>query len=160
MTSPEQTNRAFLENLFALLAEEGWSTSFLAALADDVTFNAMGRSPIAGRYQGKENYKSEVLDKLHHRLATRPQIELQRILTEGDMACLQFKSRGGRGVNGADFSIDYSWLLRIAEDGIKEIWGYYDTGKMIDLFKDDSSTAPIPPLGPAAGERGHPVARS
>jgi hypothetical protein len=39
---------------------------FLAALRDDVVFNAMGRSLIAGHYKGKRVYIEEVLAKLAH----------------------------------------------------------------------------------------------
>ena len=41
---------------------------FSPALRDDVVFNAMGRCPIAGHYEGKRVYSEEVLAKLHDRL--------------------------------------------------------------------------------------------
>ena len=50
MISTER-NRALLTDLFAALGREGWGEVFLAALRDDVVFNAMGRSPIAGHYE-------------------------------------------------------------------------------------------------------------
>jgi ketosteroid isomerase-like protein len=46
-----ERNRALLTDLFAALGREGWGEVFLAALRDDVVFNAMGRSPIAGHYE-------------------------------------------------------------------------------------------------------------
>jgi hypothetical protein len=57
-----------LTDLLAALGREGWGQVFLAALRDDVVFNAMGRSPIAGHYEGKRVYSEEVLAKLHDRL--------------------------------------------------------------------------------------------
>jgi hypothetical protein len=32
--------------------------------------------------------------------------------------------------------MDYCWVFRLIDGAIDEIWGYYDTGKMIDLFGD------------------------
>lgn len=138
MTTMEAANRAFLTTLFEVLATEGWGQGFLDALRDDVVFNAMGSSPIAGRYEGKELYRTTVLNKLHGRLAIRPRLELLLIMVDGDMACARFQSRGGKGNNGADFSTDYCWVFKLKDQKIKEIWGYYDTGKMVDLFEEQN----------------------
>jgi hypothetical protein len=71
---------------------------------------------------------------LHDLLAIRPQLIFDAAIVENDMAAVRFHSVGGKGINGSDFSIDYFWMLKFKEDKIIEIWGYYDTGKMIDLF--------------------------
>lgn len=136
MTIVEKKNRAILERLFTVLEREGWGEGFLDALHDDVIFNPMGQSPLSGRYEGKKIYKTQVLDRLHGRLAKGPQLTPLLILTDGDMACVRFQSRGGKGQNGTDFSMDYCWVFHIVDEKIKEIWGYYDTGKMIALFQD------------------------
>jgi uncharacterized protein len=127
-------NRALLTDLFAALGREGWAEVFLAALRDDVVFNAMGRSPIAGHYEGKRVYREEVLIKLHDRLLVRPTLVVDQVIVDGDMASVRFHSTGAKGKNGADFSMDYCWVFRLIDGAIAEIWGYYDTGKMIDLF--------------------------
>jgi hypothetical protein len=129
-----ERNRALLTDLFAALGREGWGEVFLAAPRDDVVFNAMGRSPIAGHYEGKRVYSEEVLAKLHDRLLVRPTLVVDKIIVDDDMASVRFHSTGGNGKNGADFSMDYCWVFRLIDGAIAEIWGYYDTGKMIDLF--------------------------
>lgn len=75
-----------------------------------------------------------MLIRLHDLLATRPNLIFDAVIVENDMAAVRFHSVGGKGVNGADFSMDYCWMLKIKETKIIEIWGYYHTGKMIDLF--------------------------
>jgi hypothetical protein len=75
-----------------------------------------------------------VLAKLHDRLLVRPTLVVDKIIVDGDMASVRFHSTGGKGKNGADFSTDYCWVFRLIDGAIAEIWGYYDTGKMIDLF--------------------------
>ncbi|MEF2070337.1 nuclear transport factor 2 family protein [Consotaella aegiceratis] len=136
MSALEDRNRAVLDTLFGVLAWEGWGSGFLATLRDDVVFNAMGQSPISGRYEGKDIYRTQVLERLHERIAQSPKLTPISMLVDGEMACVRFQSRGGVGVNGADFSMDYCWVFHILDGGIKEIWGYYDTAKMIALFAD------------------------
>lgn len=135
MTTIDTRTRAFLEDLFVKLELEGYREAFLAALSDDVVFNAMGQSPIAGRYEGKEVYRRQALEKLHAQIAIPAKIKLHGILVDGEMACARFQSRGGKGVNGTDISMDYCWVFRIANEKVQEIWGYYDTGRMIALFE-------------------------
>lgn len=129
-----EQNRLFVEQLFETLSRDGWGQGFLDALDEDVVFNPMGQSPIAGRYEGKEVYARQVLRPLHDKLACRPKLVFDTAIVEDDMAAVRFHSVGGKGVNGADFSIDYFWMLKIRDAKIVEIWGYYDTGKMRDLF--------------------------
>jgi uncharacterized protein len=162
-----ERNRALLTDLFAALGREGWAEVFLAALRDDVVFNAMGRSPIAGHYEGKRVYSEEVLEKLHDRLLVRPTLVVDKIIVDGDMASVRFHSTGGKGKNGADFSMDYRWVFRLIDGAIAEIWGYYDTGKMIDLFGErplsvgtaEGDAAPHPSGRHPATDRGAAIAR-
>jgi hypothetical protein len=74
-----------LTDLFAMLGREGWGEVFLA-LRDDVVFNAMGRCPIAGHYEGKRVYSEEVLAKLHDRLLVRPTLVVDKIIVDGEVA--------------------------------------------------------------------------
>lgn len=134
MNELTEKNRLFVTQLFETLSKEGWGEGFLDALHEDVVFNPMGRSPISGRYEGKKVYDERVLIRLHDLLATRPSLIFDTAIVDNDMAAVRFHSVGGKGINGADFSMDYCWMLKIKETKIIEIWGYYDTGKMIDLF--------------------------
>ena len=38
------------------------------------------------------------------------------------------------GRNGADFSMQYCWLVKVDGDQIAEVIGFYDTKKMNDVF--------------------------
>jgi uncharacterized protein len=136
VTDTTETNRRFLRALFSTIASEGWADGFMAALHDDLVFNAMGTSPVAGRYQGKQVYRTQVLDRLHTRLASWPMPIVDTMIVDGNMASVQFHSEGGKGHNGADFNIQYCWVIRLDRERIAEIWGYYDSGKMVALFDD------------------------
>jgi hypothetical protein len=45
---------ALIQDLFANITREGWSTKFNDALADDLVWVATGSSPVAGTYEGKQ----------------------------------------------------------------------------------------------------------
>ena len=130
MASPTRT---FFTNLFASISTSGFREDFLIALSDDIVWTATGTSPLAGRYEGKREYITKVLDPLHARLEDSPRTELERMTVEGEWAAVQFRSKGARGRNGADFSMQYCWLMRVVDERITEVVGFYDQ-KMYDLF--------------------------
>jgi len=54
-------NTAFIQDLFASIAQEGWSTKFNDALADDLVWVATGSSPVAGTYKGNQVYLEKII---------------------------------------------------------------------------------------------------
>ena len=56
-------NTALIQDLFGSIAQEGWSTKFNDALADDLVWVATGSSPVAGTYEG---YDATTTDDLRH----------------------------------------------------------------------------------------------
>jgi ketosteroid isomerase-like protein len=125
---------ATLESVFSRISEHGFGQAFLDALADDLVFTATGSSPLAGRYTSKAEYQDRVLGRLHERLATPLRPAIEQMLVDGEWATVRFRTEGVRGHNGADFSMQYCWLLRVVDGRIVEIVGFYDTKKMVDLF--------------------------
>ena len=69
-------------------------------------------------------------------LASWPMPIVDTMIVDGNMASVQFHSEGGKGHNGADFNMQYCWVIRLDRERIAEIWGYYDSGKMVALFDD------------------------
>ncbi|WP_274911089.1 nuclear transport factor 2 family protein [Streptomyces sp. WZ-12] len=128
------TTRATLQDVFRTVSETGFGERFLDRLADDLVFTAAGTSPLAGRYTSKAEYSEKVLARLHERLATPIRPTVEQMLVDGEWAMVRFRSAGVHGHNGADFSMQYCWLIRVVDDRIVEITGFYDTKKMIDLF--------------------------
>ncbi|GAA1931008.1 nuclear transport factor 2 family protein [Streptantibioticus ferralitis] len=128
------STRAALDDVFSSVSESGFGKKFLDRLAPDLVFTATGTSPLAGRYTSKAEYSEKVLARLHERLATPIRPAIEQMLVDGEWATVRFRSEGVRGHNGADFSMQYCWLIRVIGDRIVEIIGFYDTKKMIDLF--------------------------
>jgi ketosteroid isomerase-like protein len=55
---------ALIQDLFANITREGWSTKFNDALADDLVWVATGSSPVAGTYEGKQVYLEKIIKRL------------------------------------------------------------------------------------------------
>ena len=129
------TTRAFVEDLFASIAKSGLGPRFLNSLSEDVVWTATGSSPLSGRFEGKKAYREDVLGKLTGKLERSPKPQVDRILVDGDWAAVHFHTSGARSVHGYDFSMQYCWLLKVQEEMIVEVVGFFDQKKVCDLFK-------------------------
>lgn len=135
-SSTTLSTRTFISTLFATVQEQGFGASFRDALSDDVIWTATGSSPVSGVYRGKEAYLRDVLSVLHERLETQRILpRLHRMIVEEEWASVYFESSGVRAKNGADFSMEYLWLIRVVEREIVEVVGFYDQKKMHDIFE-------------------------
>jgi uncharacterized protein len=56
------------------------------------------------------------------------------MIVEDEWASVFFESEDVRGKNGADFSMQYNWLIRVVGGRIVEVVGFYDQKKMHDVF--------------------------
>ena len=126
--------RTFIETLFSTIADQGFGHIFLDHLSDDVVWTATGSSPMRGRYEGKQNYREQVLDKLHEKLEHSPRPSIDQIIADRQWAAVHFHTSGARAYNGMDFSMEYCWLMKVEDDQIVEVVGFYDSKKMCDLF--------------------------
>ena len=59
---------------------------------------------------------------------------LWTILADGEWAVVQFRGVGGVGRNGADYTLEYCWVIRVVDDRVREVVGYYDQVKVAELF--------------------------
>jgi uncharacterized protein len=130
-TSPTRT---FITKVFKSAAAEGLGGSFLDHLADDVHWNATGSSPLSGVYTSKQLYQQDVLGRLKDKLEYVPRPEIDRILVDGDWATVLFHTTGAKAKNGIDFSMQYCWLLRVQNEKIVEVVGFFDQKKATEVF--------------------------
>ena len=127
--------REFVTGVFDNVSKTGFGSSFLDKISDDVIWTATGTSPMRGRYKGKVEYKEKVLDKLHERLEGFGLPSVDRIIVDGQWAAVNFHTTGAKAHSGLDFSMEYCWLMRVEDDRIVEVVGFYDSKKMCDLFE-------------------------
>jgi ketosteroid isomerase-like protein len=136
MTASEtEMNRAVLSRWFDRLTESGFdSRTFADGLADDIIWTATGHSPISGTYRGKADYLQNVYRPLDQRLKRWPRPQVLRLLVDGQFGIVEFAGVGGLGHNGTDYSMRYCWLMRFTDGKVQEVTGYYDQGKVAELF--------------------------
>lgn len=130
----EDSVRDFLGDLFGAVNKGGLSDRFVNALHEDLVWTATGTSPLSGVYRSKQDYLENVLKPLHARLATPVRPVVRRILVDGDWATVLLQTEGVKAVNGADFSMEYCWIMRVVDQRITEVIGFYDQKKMWDIF--------------------------
>ena len=126
----------FVRNLFRDIAADGFAEKFEDALDNDLVWVATGSSPLSGEYKGKQVYLEKIIGQLHTRLHSWPKAVVENTFVDGDVACVQFHGEGGVGKNGANFDMQYCWVMKVCNQKIVHVTGYYDSVKMAALFKD------------------------
>jgi ketosteroid isomerase-like protein len=137
--SATENTRQFLTDWFARLETSGFDGGvFLGALSDDLIWTATGTSPVSGTFQGKQSYIDNVWRPLDDHLARWPRANVVRILADGEWAVVEFHGVGGLGRNGTDYTLQYCWVVRVVDDLVRAVVGYYDQTKVNELFDDKS----------------------
>ena len=133
--SATEHTRGFLTEWFARLEASGFDGGvFLGALSDDLVWTATGESPVSGTFRGKQSYVDNVWRPLDDHLSKWPKAHVLRILADGEWAVVEFRGVGGVGRNGTDYTLQYCWVLRVVDDYVREVVGYYDQVKVAELF--------------------------
>ncbi|KIW81812.1 hypothetical protein Z517_04838 [Fonsecaea pedrosoi CBS 271.37] len=140
VNSTTEATRSFIESLFTAVALDNFGTSFAAALSDDLVWTVTGSSPIAGTYSGKQVYIDKVLTPLRDVLVILPVPIVEHIFVDGDWATVNWRSEGVFGKNGANYDMQYAWLMRTELDDtdarkIVEVIGFYDSVKVNAVFE-------------------------
>ena len=121
--------RQFIESVFEDISTHGFGYRFLDNLSNGVIWTVNGTFPMRGRYEGKSVYTEQVLGTIRERLEGFGQPIVDRILVDGDWAAVNFHTVGARANNGLDFSMEYCWLIRVQDQKIVEVVGFYDSKK-------------------------------
>jgi ketosteroid isomerase-like protein len=139
INSTTEETRAFVESLFTAVALDNFGASFAAALSDDLVWTVSGSSVIAGTYPSKAIYIEKVLTPLRAVLVTLPVPIVEHIFADGNWATVNWRSEGVYGKNGANYDMQYAWLMRTGVDDegdrkIVEVTGFYDSIKVDAVF--------------------------
>lgn len=124
-----------MSELFSSFALDNFGASFGAAVSDDLVWTVTGSSPIAGRYDSKQTYMKKVLQPLRDVLETLPVPIVDQILVDGDWTVVNWHSAGVKGKNGADYDMQYVWMMRLQGEKIVEVKGFYDGEKVSKVFE-------------------------
>jgi hypothetical protein len=65
----------------------------------------------------------KVLQQFCDRLESSLKGQLERMVVDGELAGVHFRSSSAGGLNGTDFSMRYCWLIKVVEWHITEAVG-------------------------------------
>jgi len=124
--------RELVADLFSTW-EAGDSSVFFKALSDDVQWTAIGTTPISGVSHSKSEYLTKTYEPLLKVFNGPTSCRLKRLMADGDLVTVEWHgetplSKGGAYVN------DYCWVLRVKDEKIVEVTGYFDTASVNALF--------------------------
>jgi ketosteroid isomerase-like protein len=117
-------------------AFEAWSGGdgrpFFKLVADDVRWTVIGTTPISRTYNSKREFRG-ALSAMSEHLASELKVVVRDVIADGDKVAVQFESHA-KGRNGTAYDQTYCWMLRLAEDKVREVTAYLDTELVSKLF--------------------------
>jgi ketosteroid isomerase-like protein len=126
------TNKEIMTALYAEIAK-GNGRPYVEALADDVTFRAIGSNSWSVNIKGKEELVREVYARVRERMEGPLKSQATRILADGDFVVVQ--ARGDNTLkNGRRYANDYCLVFRFSDGKIVEIEEYLDTELVTEVL--------------------------
>jgi uncharacterized protein len=127
------TAKEFVARLFDRW-EQGDMQGFFNALAQNVRWTVSGSTPISGTYTSKTEYLEKVYRPLLARLTGPTRCRVRKIIAEADTVVVQWHGESPTR-SGRPYVQEYCWVIRVEEETIKEVEGYYDTVAVAELFR-------------------------
>jgi ketosteroid isomerase-like protein len=126
------TNKEIMTALYAEIAK-GNGRPYIDALADDVTFRAIGSNSWSVKIKGKEELVREVYARVRDRMEGPLKSHATRILADGDFVVVQ--ARGDNTLkDGRRYANDYCMVFRFQNGKILEIEEYLDTELVTEVL--------------------------
>lgn len=130
VASPEAVERTETERNRDIVqrAFEAWANGesvFNDLLADDVIWTIHGSDPVAGTYNGKENFVSRASAPLVSRLQTPIVPEVHAIWAEGDVVIVRFDG-SATTTSGAPYRNEFVWIFWMKESVVTRAEAFLD----------------------------------
>jgi ketosteroid isomerase-like protein len=113
--------------------ENGDSSDFFDVLADDVTWTAIGHTPISGTSHSKAEYMKNTYLPLQSVFAGGTSCKVKRIIAEADVVVVEWHGETPLAKGGV-YKNDYCWVVRVEEGKLREVVGYFDTAAVDAIF--------------------------
>jgi len=116
-------NEAVVREAFADWA--GGRYVFAQLLATDVVWTIHGSGPVAGTYNGVDDFIERASGPLTSRLATPVVPELHEVWAEGDTVIIRFDG-SATTTSGAPYENQFVWIFRMAEGKVIQAEAFLD----------------------------------
>ena len=120
------SNRAVIETAFNGLANADPS-AFVAAMADDLAWEIMGKSDWSRRFEGKATVERELVGPLFGLFASPYRNVARKIIADDNDNVVVLANGDVRTTSGKDYKNDYCFVMRMCDGRIVEILEYTDT---------------------------------
>lgn len=118
-------NKQTLQAIFAELAQ-GNGRPFVAAMADDFSWEIPGRSAWSRRFEGKQAVRDELFKPLFAQFATTYKNRALRFIAEDDIVVVECRGQV-RTVRGEAYDNTYCYVCRFENGRLRELTEYMDT---------------------------------
>jgi ketosteroid isomerase-like protein len=95
-------------------------------VADDVDWTVKGTHPLAGHYQGKQEFLDATFGRLAGVLVGGVKLEVEHLFVDGDTTIAELRSTSTT-VEGAAFANTYCWVCRFEGGTIVSVRAYLDS---------------------------------
>lgn len=122
-TETTAANEAIVRKAF-----EGWSAgngNVFDLLSPDVRWTIHGSGPVAGTYNGIQDFTQRASAPLVSRLASTLKPELRHIWASGDMVIIRFDA-SAITTSGAPYNNQFVWIFRMKDGSVTEAEAFLD----------------------------------
>jgi len=109
-------------------AFEGWSAgngNVFDLLSPDVRWTIHGSGPVAGTYNGIQDFTQRASAPLVSRLASPLKPELRHIWASGDVVIIRFDA-SATTTSGAPYNNQFVWIFRLKDGSVTEAEAFLD----------------------------------
>jgi uncharacterized protein len=112
--------------------ENGDSSGFFTAAADDLIWTAIGHTPISGVSHSKAEYMNKTYLPLQKVFAGATSCKVKRVVAEGDDDVVEWHGETPLAKGGV-YANDYCGVVRVQSEKLAEVTGYFDTARQSTL---------------------------
>jgi ketosteroid isomerase-like protein len=129
--------KQFVEKLFRNL-ENGHQDQFFSQVAPNVLWEVMGTHPLAGVYNGKQEFLDHTFVRLKKLLKGGPVLKVSNILIAEDTPIVIVKMvQLSYSINGRPFNNTYCWLVKFENEVIVHVRAYLDSALVQALVNEN-----------------------
>lgn len=122
------------------LVQQAWNAisagdvdSFMAALADDVTWTFFGSHRFAGTFRGKNELVAKLFSPLGEVLEDGIKVRIDSITAEDDRVVIEAKG-SARSKSGKAYDNDYCIVITLGDGKIRQVREYLDSELVTSVF--------------------------
>ena len=129
--------KQFVEKLFRNL-ENGHQDQFFSQVAPNVLWEVMGTHPLAGIYNGKQEFLDHTFVRLKKLLKGGPVLKVSNILIAEDTPIVIVEMvQLSYSINGRPFNNTYCWLVKFENEVIVHVRAYLDSALVQALVSEN-----------------------